>query len=173
MPKSNKPISLPNASLSFSTATSSYSLILKPTTFVKAQKNAYKYGGYLAELSSSSENAQVFDSITGILESSLYNKSIASDGGGSSYLWIGGSDSASEGVWYWSKSGISIPLNSPEWGKGSMGQEPDNFGGGQDYLALALENWPYGSADNKGYGNAGMWNDIQGSNKLFYLVEFN
>lgn len=173
MPKSKKSKSLPKSALLFSTSDSDYALILKPATFAKAEKKALKFGGYLADLSTPDENPEVFDSITGLLDRSLYKKSTASDGGGSSYVWLGGSDSGSEGVWRWSKSGALIPTDSPEWGKGAMGREPDNFQGTQHYLALGLENWPYGSADGMGFGNAGMWNDIQGGNKLFYLIEFN
>jgi len=172
MAKQSKSVTLPKWAISFSTPTSRYILILKPASFASAEAKARKYGGYLAELSTASENRQVFEAITGFFAPSSYSKSTADDGGGSSYVWIGGSDAASEGAWSWLKSRTSIPVDGLEWGNGSLGNEPDNFGGNQDYLALGLQNWPYDVADGKGYGNAGMWNDLQGSNKLFCLVEF-
>ena len=92
---------------------------------------------------------------------------IASDGGGAKYVWLGASDAASEGNWVWSDGSNFSGFG---WGSGRLGDEPDNYNN-QDYLALGLENWPAGSIEGGGYGNAGSWNDIDGSNLLFSLIE--
>ena len=47
---------------------------------------------------------------------------------------------------------------------------PDNYNN-QDYLALGIQNWPYGSSTGSGYGDAGEWNDLRGTNLLYYVVE--
>ena len=38
-------------------------------------------------------------------------------------------------------------------------------------MALGLENWPFGYSTGQGYGNAGQWNDLQGTTKLYFVVE--
>jgi serralysin len=172
MTKSRRRIKLPKGSIRFQTGDGSYALVTKPASFATASKQARRYGGVLAEISSSSENAGVFDAITGRLEPSRWTRSLAMDGGGSPYVWLGGSDANTEGNWRWINSGESIELDRSEWGRGAMGQEPDNSGGRQHYLGLGLSNWPSGAADGEGFGNAGSWNDIDGSNKLFYVIEF-
>ncbi len=103
------------------------------------------------------------------------SKTTAADGGGSSYVWLGGSDAQVEGDWQWLSSGKAISKTRPEWGSGKRGSEPDKFKDNgkttQNHLALGLENWPSGSSDGEGYGNAGQWNDLNGSNKLWFVVE--
>jgi hypothetical protein len=61
-------------------------------------------------------------------------------------------------------NGNQIEADQANWG----GVEPDNYNN-QDYLALALQDWPLGSGD---LGLAGQWNDLAGSNKLYFVVEF-
>lgn len=173
MAKSRRKIKLPKGTIRFQTADGSYALITKPASFVKAAKKARRYGGSLAEISSSTENTDVFDAITGRLKPARWAKSLATDGGASPYVWLGGSDAQAEGNWTWISSGEPIELSRSEWGRGAMGQEPDNSGGSQHYLGLGLSNWPSGAADGEGFGNRGSWNDLDGANKLFYLVEFN
>lgn len=157
--------------ISFTNEISSYILVKKSANFKQAIKNSKKYGGYLAEMNSPGESLRVFDAVTGLITGSQRNKTRAPDGGGAAYLWLGGSDAGSEGAWTWQSSKAVIGLNQAEWGKGALGREPDNFGGKQHYLGLGLDNWPLGSTTNQGFGNAGSWNDLSGTNKLFYLVE--
>lgn len=170
--QNNKAGKLPKGTVQFETDYGKYALVAKAANFTSANKNAAKYGGYLAEITSTEENQAVFDAITGQLKTTEYKKTRASDGGGSPYVWLGGSDQESEGDWTWLKSGQRISLDLAEWGSGALGAEPDNFDGSQNYLALGLANWPLGAANGEGFGDAGNWNDVKGSNRLFYLVEF-
>lgn len=162
---------LPKGAIAFNTDHGAYALIKKPANFKQALQSAKKYGGYLAEMGSAAETASLFDAVTGLISGSEWRKTRANDGGGAAYLWLGGSDAGAEGVWTWQSSKAVIGLDRAEWGEGTLGREPDNSGGQQHCLGLGLENWPVGSASDQGFGNAGSWNDINGSNKLFYVVE--
>jgi hypothetical protein len=159
-----------------------YGLVADLKIWSAAKAYAQTTGGYLAEIADLAENKQIFDRITGYAIAnpdkngdSLFEFSYANDGGGSAYAWMGGSDAKKEGAWVWDGSGEAISTNRQEWGSGKLGREPDNASGQieQDYLALGLENWPYGSLAGQGFGKAGQWNDINGNNKLISIVEFN
>jgi len=113
--------------------------------------------------------------INALLSEILGNESglpIASDGGGSSYLWLGGTDRDVEGSWLWADGSTWSYEN---WGTGTMwagsGQtsEPDDYQT-QDYLAIGLENWPTGSSTGQGLGDFGQWNDISGTNEMPSLL---
>ena len=82
---------------------------------------------------------------------------------------MGGSDRLNEGDWTWESSGETISLSREEWGSGVAGNEPDNFEN-QDSLAIALESWPL--SDPGALGSAGQWNDVDETNKLFFVVEY-
>ena len=43
--------------------------------------------------------------------------------------------------------------------------EPDNFNGSQDALALSINGWPFGTS--------GEWNDIDETNRLYFIIEYN
>lgn len=74
-----------------------------------------RFGGYLAEINSASENAYLLHASTGTLRGDW---------------WIGGNDKASEGYWRWSHSNALLPDNSPNWGR----HRPNNIisGSGED-----------------------------------------
>lgn len=146
-----------------------YQLITSPKSWDNARQDAITQGGYLAEINDSAENAAIYAELLTRTSSSTPR---ANDGGDSRYVWLGGTDAEVEGQWIWSNSRQAISTGRPEWGRGSLGSEPDNSFSGQDALAIGLENWPRGSSSGSGYGNAGQWNDINGSNALYYIIEY-
>ncbi|MDR2562941.1 MAG: hypothetical protein LBC98_03250 [Prevotellaceae bacterium] len=156
-----------------------YLIVKEKKTWTNAAADAVNRGGYLAEIGSAAEQTAVYAAIVKNV-SSTYTQ--APDGGGVAYVWIGATDKDQEGSWFWNgANGSSTNLfwqtgagagNSAysNWGAG----EPDNFTddevspNGQDYAAIGLEAWPKG---NGSLGSAGQWNDISGSNLLYYVVE--
>ena len=73
---------------------------------------------------------------------------------GNSYVWIGGTDAASEGTWVWSSTGT--PLSYTNW----YSAQPDNYLGNEDCLEF---NWKASSP--------GKWNDGPCSVKRKYVCE--
>jgi hypothetical protein len=139
-------------------------------TWAAAKEFAEDLDGYLVIINNSSENEFIKSNIYGLPFSG-----IAGDGGGAKYVWLGGSDSNVEGQWKW-VDGTSVPRNNSTnkyWGDGTGhgagGSEPDNFAN-QDCLAIGLESWP--TFDPGYYGSKGQWNDIDCSNRLGFIVEF-
>jgi len=133
--------------------------------------------GYLARIDDSLEDAAIFSALTAF--DSSFSSTVA-DGGGSRYAWIGASDLANEDVWTWANNdeqfwqstrsggiiagGNAVNSLYSNWGSSGFGNEPDDFGVGQDAAAIGIEDWPIGSA--------GQWNDINNSNVLPFIVEF-
>jgi hypothetical protein len=159
-----------------------YSLVKEKRNWTDAAADAVAKGGYLVEIGSQSEQNAVYKCITDAGVAANYTS--VNDGGGSAYVWIGGNDRATEGKWLWTSSGTnfwngsnsgSVVNNSfVNWGGKSRGSfnEPDNFGNGQDAAAIGLANWPSGASAQNALGIAGEWNDINESNQLYYVVEF-
>lgn len=101
--------------------------------------------------------------------------SVANDGGGARYAWIGASDQTIEGMWVWENGGNQFwqgdASGAPIGGLyNNWGNEPDDFGGQQDAAAIALDDWPVGSGF---LGIASQWNDVNITNNLPFIVEFN
>lgn len=144
-----------------------YYTVTTAKTWAEASQYAQSLGGYLAVITSASENDLLFSKAT--QDTSLMsNAPIAPDGGGAKYLWLGASDVSVEGEWKWiDGTNVSGYTN---WGSGSYGTEPDNYNGSQDALAMGLQVWPQPSG---GIGTAGKWNDINESNKLYSVIEWN
>ncbi len=163
-----------------------YWFVKELKTWAKATQCAVITGGYLAEVTTQAEQVAIYNAVVASGVSANYKPIL--DGGGASYVWIGGSDSISDGNWWWDgdNNGISvvpqfwsgqgaaglnngIALNGSfnNWGGKSTSviKEPDNFGVGQDALAMALGTWPYGIA--------GEWNDVSSLNTMYYVIEFN
>lgn len=138
-----------------------YEVIETALNWTDAKNTAKSWGGKLVQIDSAAENAAVFKFLMNASKSwsDLY---IAPDGGDAAYVWIGANDIAKEGTWKWS-DGTSLKYTN--WGYGG---EPDDWQG-QDAAAIGIEKWPY---PNGGLGNAGQWNDIDVTNGLYALVEF-
>jgi len=158
-----------NNIVTFTYNLSFYEIVKENKSWTSANNCAKSRGGHLAIIDSTEEQ----DTIFSVLNSAGINNSntVASDGGGASYVWIAGTDSANEGSWVWD----SIGNNNPQFWSGGQngsivggrfnnwGNEPDNFQN-QDGLGLALTDWPLGVA--------GEWNDIDLLNSLFYVIEY-
>ncbi len=146
-----------------------YFLVQENKTWVQADSCAASFGYQLAQIDSQAEQDSIFRFISnlGITNSNT----VAPDGGGAAYVWLGGNDRITEGSWFWktrnidpqfwqgARTGMAIGGRYNHWGN-----EPDNFQN-QDALGLALTNWPFGVA--------GEWNDVDEGNTLYYLMEFN
>jgi Lectin C-type domain len=147
----------------FYSGDSVYSIYSTPMTWAKANAYAKAVGGQLAVVEDIEENDFLYQEIMDLMSSSDLVKSTAKDGGGAAYVWLGATDAVTEGVWKWVNN-QDLDTDNFMWGSNGSLSEPDDFGKKQDHLALGLEDWPV--------GDAGQWNDLNGSNKLFFVVEF-
>ena len=160
----------PNAIYSFTVNNIPYEIVKENKTWADAASCAVIRGGKLAEIDSKKEQDSVFAYVrkAGIVAANT----VAPDGGGASYLWLGGNDIHSEGNWFW--DGMDAGSFMQFWqgaANGSpmnglytnWGNEPDDFNN-QDGLGLAITNWPRGLA--------GQWNDVNDRNGLYYIIEF-
>lgn len=120
---------------------------------------------YLANIGSAEENAAILKNIKGSMQNGA---SVAVDGGGASYLWLGASDADAEGDWRWIDDS-TLASTFTNWGSGLLATEPDNYSGNQNYLAIGAGVWP---ADGGGIGVAGEWNDLSGANLLWSIIEW-
>lgn len=127
--------------------------------------------GHLCIIDSDAENGAIFDAMV-----AAGVNTVATDGGGGVYGWLGGSDDSSsisgaaEGEWFWvdlvqfwsgGQSGSSVGGAYSNWGRP---QEPDNWNNFQDHLGLSINGWPFGDARE--------WNDVNGNNALAYCIEY-
>ncbi|MCT2564730.1 T9SS type A sorting domain-containing protein [Chryseobacterium herbae] len=162
-----------------------YELVRQRTSWFAAAQCAVQRGGYLAEINSGVEEGAIFQRLQSPQAGINLSQTTAADGGGASYVWLGGVRSPANNQWIWDgnadgagtafwQGGLPAnggqPLNSAytNWGgtpTAPAGAEPDNFQGMQEVLAMGLTSWPNGST--------GQWNDISGINQLFYIIEMN
>lgn len=148
-----------------------YQIVKEKKTWRKAADCAKEKGGYLAEINDEKEQNIIYEELN---KAGIDNSEImVNDGGGASYVWLGGNDLKSEGEWVWDgnndgegtpfwkgkENGVSVNGAYEKWG-----YEPDDFFDAQDGLALALTNWPR--------GKAGEWNDINVINEIYYVIEY-
>ena len=160
---------IPASHHSFTTSNGSYVLVAEQKTYADAAAYARsELNGTLASFETQSEFDGFYSTLQSTVDNNNLTLSTAADGGGAKYIWLGATDSATEGSWVWD-SGVGLTYNDL-WGSGALGSEPDNFEN-QDGLAIGMENWPAGSAAGAGYGDAGSWNDIDVSNTLYFVVE--
>ncbi len=157
-----------------------YEVVKEAKTWEEASKFAIDRDGYLAEINNEAENNALFDEASKNAGIDTSNTS-APDGGGASYLWLGGNDIAEEGSWVWNGNNDG---NATNFWKGksatnggtpidnlynNWGNEPDDYNSNQDGLALALTQWPLNSGH---LGKASQWNDVNHTNKLYFIIEF-
>ncbi|MFC2114134.1 T9SS type A sorting domain-containing protein [Bacteroidota bacterium] len=166
-----------------------YEIVKELKNWDAAASCALERGGYLAEINSREENDSLFEAVLNNAAVADNYKSVL-DGGGSTYIWIGATDKETEGNWLWDgdndDSGISFWIGEGQAGKGggsavggkftnwggtSKGtpNEPDDYAGTQDGGAMALRGWPSGTTL---YGSKGEWNDIDVSNTIYYIIEY-
>ena len=145
-----------------------YQWVAEKMTYDAARDNATSSGGFLIDINNADEQAGMVTLTADMYaeNSSAEIWGTAADGGGISYIWLGASDADTEGTWVW-ESGQAFEYTA--WGT----EEPDNYNGDQDGLALGLTNWPLGAENASAYGLAGQWNDIAKSNSLTSLVQYN
>lgn len=149
----------------------SYEIVKQNMTWTEAAACAVERGGYLAEVNDQAEQDEIYEQLmnnAGINP----NNTIAPDGGGASYVWIGGNDIATEGMWIWDGNNDG---EGPQFWQGTTsggpvgglynnwGNEPDNWNN-QDGLGLAITDWPLGVS--------GQWNDIDDGNDLYFVIEY-
>lgn len=149
-----------------------YQVVKEKKNWIDAAACAVEKGGFLAEINDQNEQNAVFSGVqnAGIINSNT----LAPDGGGASYVWLGGNDMAVEGTWIWDGNNDAAGAEfwqgdytgSPVGGLyNNWGDEPDNFNLFQHALGLALTDWPFGVA--------GQWNDVFQDNTLYYVIEYN
>jgi hypothetical protein len=165
----------------------SYLIVKEGKNWQDADKDAKAKGGYLVEIDSLAEQNAVYNAIKASVSPTYIE---VPDGGGAAYVWIGGTDYyIQEGTWiwynnptgknndsytaFWSGGKNGFDLAYANWGVG----EPDNYTNtavspnGQDFAAIGLETWPKLKGDGS-LGKAGEWNDLNGENRLYYVIEF-
>ena len=147
-----------------------YEIVKENKTWIDAAGCAVERGGILAEIDSQGEQDTLYSHLQNA--DIVISNTVASDGGGASYVWIGGNDIAEEGKWIWDSNndGVGrqfwqgVSFGNPVGDLyNNWGNEPDNWTN-QDGLGLAITNWPL--------GNAGQWNDVYHTNKLYYIIEY-
>ena len=156
-----------------------YKLIESTSTWEQAKNVAEKmtlggHSGYLARIDSAAENKAIFKIVSGRLSSKQRDATTPNDGSGTAFIWLGGSDAASEGDWRWLNNGDPFWLGdfngSSVGGRyHNWGVQPDDATGSEDALAMGLGDWPEPFYD---LGAAGQWNDLDPGNALMYVIEF-
>ncbi len=148
-----------------------YEVVRQNETWINAASCAVSRGGYLAEINDVNEQNALFNALTNNANINN-NNTEAPDGGGGAYVWIGGNDLQVEGNWIWDGDNTN---GGPQFWQGTAngtpvgglynnwGNEPDDYFG-QDALAMSLNGWPLGVA--------GEWNDVDHTNTLYYIIEY-
>jgi hypothetical protein len=167
-----------------------YEIVKENKSWTAAAACAVERGGYLVEINDIDEQDTIMNAIfKGALISKTYTT--VADGGGTAYIWIGATDKKTEGAWIWDGNNDSAGINFwngqgaagagggtavsgkyNNWGGKSKGtpNEPDDYGSSQDGGAIALDGWPLGTEI---LGVEGEWNDINLTNTIYYIIEYN
>ena len=119
--------------------------------------------GKLVSLETLEEFENFVATVSTKISANELNKSLSIEEGRSAYIWLGGTDETSEGGWSWTSGDIFSP--EVPWSN----LQPNAFGDRQHYAGLALQDWSAGGEES---GLIGEINDLSGSNKLFFVVEW-
>ncbi len=159
-----------------------YEIVKNTLSWQDAVTAAHDAGGYLANIGSIAENHEIYSRLFRFIEQNEYGDTVAANGGGASYVWIGGNDIDAEGTWVWENNTAQF------WSGGINGQpqgglfsnwgrdinedqhEPDNANNIQDAAGIALNSWPVPGGS---LGQTSHWNDLNIANELFYIIEYN
>jgi hypothetical protein len=165
-----------------------YEVVKNLHSWTTAASVAKAKGGHLIHIGSQGEQDSAWLAIAAAGIATNYVTVM--DGGGIAYVWIGATDKVTEGAWLWDGANDGIGANFwtgqgsagagggsaqgaafVNWGGKSTGtiKEPDDYASAQDAAAIALNGWPGGSG---ALGIAGEWNDINISNSLYYIIEY-
>lgn len=166
----------PTTEFSFSTDRGSYVLVADAKTYTEAASYARsELNGTLASFESKSDFDGFYSALQATVAANSLTPTRAEDGGNAKFIWLGATDSITEGSWVWDNGEGNLTYTD-FWGSGVLGNEPDNneglaSGRDQDGLAIGMENWPEGRDSGAGYGDAGFWNDVDVANTLYFVVE--
>jgi len=140
-----------------------------------SSKDGLISNSYLVAINDELEQRSLADWLQIVYQTNKESFPIVSDGGGVSYVWLGGSDAAEEGNFVWTSN---EPFDFKNWGNGALflsnpnfSSEPDNYNN-QDSLAIALQAYPFGATGSNGFGAVSQWNDINSSNQIPAILEF-
>ncbi|MFL2913994.1 MAG: immunoglobulin-like domain-containing protein [Opitutales bacterium] len=138
-----------------------YEWVNQRLSFKEATAYARMKGGHLACINSEAEQKIIFSLINKNLglstQPDYLGETLTTR---TSFIWLGATDLESEGVWKWENGNPFIYKN---WGSIGIG-EPDNFGGDQHALTLAIEDFPQ--------GRKGEWNDMRLNERLTFVIEY-
>ena len=153
-----------------------YEVVKENKNWISSATCAVSRGGKLVEINDQAEQNAIFNELQ---NANITNSNtVAINGGGASYLWIGANDLATEGNWVWDGDNNGSTTQFWQGGTGGVpigglynnwGNEPDNAGNIQDAGAIAITQWPLGSGS---LGSAGQWNDVNDINTLYYIIEY-
>ena len=158
-----------------------YEMVKSALSWQDASTLAHKKGGYLTHISSQAENDMIYSHLQVYITQKEYANTVASNGGGAAYVWIGANDLDKENIWRWEddnthfwtgrQNGKVINHQFINWGIGqdNLQHEPDNASN-QDAAGIALTQWPLHSGT---LGHASQWNDLIATDALYYVIEYN
>lgn len=148
-----------------------YEVVKENRTWAIASKCAVSRGGYLVHINSKTEQDVLYAQLSG---KAKITKSKTESQFGYGTVWLGGTDSLTEGKWIWDGDNNGT---GPQWWSGGLtgsavggrynkwGDEPDNSGN-QDAASMTLETTPRNKFSE--------WNDLDGNkNWIYYVIEYN
>ena len=155
----------PNPMVSNGSDLALYAYISEKKTFDEATEYAEGVGAHVVTINSADENQLIYALTRSQLTDETRDQlGQASDGGGATYVWLGGTDREVEGSWVWI---TQEDFDYTNWGNA----EPDDYQG-QDGLAMGLEDWPLGAGSGQRFGAESEWNDIGLENRLTFVIEY-